>query len=134
MPPHRSRQGSFDNSPGELAWTPLILDKAGVKEFGQLSREFLEAVLELQTTSASGSPKAMAKGRQTFAVLLFVVERHPKHLTQSGLITEMSGERDEDKQLEAAISALVASGLLRENSGIIEPTGAALQATSILTL
>jgi hypothetical protein len=69
-----------------------------------------------------------------FAVLVYVVERHPKHLTPSELIGEMSGERNEDEQLREAIQALKAFDLLRENSGVIEPTHAALRAATILTL
>jgi DNA-binding transcriptional ArsR family regulator len=38
----------FDSPPGELCLTPLVLDALGVKELGQLSRDFLESVLELQ--------------------------------------------------------------------------------------
>jgi DNA-binding transcriptional ArsR family regulator len=48
--------GVFDSSPGELSWTPLILDAAGVEEFGQLARDFLESVLELQTNVAKRLP------------------------------------------------------------------------------
>jgi hypothetical protein len=30
--------GVFDDPPGELSWTPLILDALGVEELGQLAR------------------------------------------------------------------------------------------------
>ncbi len=68
------------------------------------------------------------------AVLLYVVERHPDHLAPSELIGELSGEGGEDEQLENAIRDLATSDLLRENSGVIEPTDAALRAASILRL
>jgi DNA-binding transcriptional ArsR family regulator len=42
----------FDSAPGELCWAPLILDALGIEEFGELSRKFLEAVLELQSTAS----------------------------------------------------------------------------------
>lgn len=68
------------------------------------------------------------------AVLLHVIERHPEHLGPSDLIGELSGARDEGKQLQKAIQALANSDLLRENSGVIEPTDAALCAASLFTL
>jgi DNA-binding transcriptional ArsR family regulator len=43
--------GTFDKSPGELSWSPLILDALGVKEFGQLARDFLESVMKLQANA-----------------------------------------------------------------------------------
>lgn len=55
--------GTFDSSPGELAWMPLILDKAGVEKFGQLSRDFLDAVLELQASASKRLSKS--NGRKT---------------------------------------------------------------------
>jgi hypothetical protein len=69
-----------------------------------------------------------------FAVLLHVVELHPKHQTPSELVREMSGARDEAEQLRNAISVLEESDLLRESGGVIEPTHAALRAAAILTL
>jgi len=42
------KAGTFDKSPGELSWSPLILDTLGVKELGQLARDFLESVMKLQ--------------------------------------------------------------------------------------
>lgn len=43
--------GTFDKTPGELSWSPLILDALGVKEFGQLARDFLESVMKLQANA-----------------------------------------------------------------------------------
>jgi DNA-binding transcriptional ArsR family regulator len=45
------KAGTFDKSPGELSWSPLILDAPGVKEFGQLARDFLESVMKLQANA-----------------------------------------------------------------------------------
>ncbi len=47
----------FDEPPGELSWTPLILDTLGVEEFGKLSRDFLASVLELQANASKRLPK-----------------------------------------------------------------------------
>jgi hypothetical protein len=69
-----------------------------------------------------------------FAVLMYVVELHPKHLTSSELVREMSGKRDEGGQLRNAISTLKEFDLLRETGGVIEPTHSALHAAAILTL
>lgn len=52
--------GVFDNSPGELSWTPLILDSLGVEELGQLTRGFLDSVLELQANAS----KRLSKGNR----------------------------------------------------------------------
>lgn len=38
----------FDDPPGELSWTPLILDSLGLEQVGQLARDFLNSVLEAQ--------------------------------------------------------------------------------------
>jgi hypothetical protein len=67
------------------------------------------------------------------AVLYEVVELHPTHLPPSELVRRMSEGRDEDKQLEGTINTLKAADLLREKSGVIEPTQAALHATAVLT-
>ncbi len=47
----------FDGPPGELSWTPLILDTLGVEEFGKLSRDFLASILELQADASKRLPK-----------------------------------------------------------------------------
>lgn len=49
--------GVFDDPPGELSWTPLLLDPIGVDEFGQLARDFLEALLALQANASKRIPK-----------------------------------------------------------------------------
>ncbi len=49
--------GVFDSSPGELSWTPLILDQLGIEEFGQLAKDFLESVLKLQANASKRLPK-----------------------------------------------------------------------------
>lgn len=40
--------GIFENPPGEVSWTPLILDLRGVERIGLLTRNFLESVMEVQ--------------------------------------------------------------------------------------
>jgi DNA-binding transcriptional ArsR family regulator len=44
--------GVFDAPPGELSWTPLVLDELGVEEIGQLTRDFLEAIFEAQSAAS----------------------------------------------------------------------------------
>jgi hypothetical protein len=68
------------------------------------------------------------------AVLLEVTELHPNHLTPAELVLRLSGERDEEKQLEDAIRELKSSGLLRCIGGAVAPTDAALRAAALLTL
>jgi DNA-binding transcriptional ArsR family regulator len=74
--------GVFDNQPGELSWTPLILDALGVEEFGQLSRDFLEAVLELQTKANKRLPKGNGKATDATSATVFLASflsaRNPK--------------------------------------------------------
>jgi DNA-binding transcriptional ArsR family regulator len=74
--------GVFDSSPGELSWTPLILDQLGVEEFGQLAKDFLESVLELQANASERLPKGNGKtpGATTATVFLasFLSARSPK--------------------------------------------------------
>ena len=69
----------FDSPPGELSLTPLILDALGVKELGQLSRDFLESVLELQARAdgrlAKGDDKVSAA---TVFLASFLSARSPK--------------------------------------------------------
>jgi DNA-binding transcriptional ArsR family regulator len=53
--------GIFDDPPGELSWTPLILDAEGIEEFGKLARDFLESVLALQANAPKRLPRGKAK-------------------------------------------------------------------------
>lgn len=53
--------GVFDSPPGELSLTPLILDGFGVEELGQLARDFLKSVLELQARASKRIPKEKGK-------------------------------------------------------------------------
>jgi DNA-binding transcriptional ArsR family regulator len=75
--------GAFDDSPGELSWTPLILDQTGVEEVGQLAREFLESVLAVQANASERLPKeksertAQAKSATVF-LASFLSARSPK--------------------------------------------------------
>jgi DNA-binding transcriptional ArsR family regulator len=51
----------FDSPPGELSLTPLLLDGLGVEELGQLTRDFLKSVLELQARASKRMPKGKGK-------------------------------------------------------------------------
>lgn len=72
----------FDNSPGELGWTPLILDALGIEELGRLSRDFLDAVLELQAGASErlskGNGKAADATSATVFLASFLSARNPK--------------------------------------------------------
>jgi DNA-binding transcriptional ArsR family regulator len=74
--------GIFDESPGELCWTPLILDSLGMEELGRLTREFLEAVLELQTNASKRLPRGKkGAGEATSATIFlasFLSARNPR--------------------------------------------------------
>ncbi len=74
--------GVFDSPPGELSWTPLILDALGVEEFGQLARDFLESVLELQANVSKRLPKGGGKPIDATAATVFLASflsaRSPK--------------------------------------------------------
>jgi len=74
--------GVFDESPGELSWTPLILDAIGVEEFGQLSRDFLESVGQLQSKASKRLPKGHGKATDATSATVFVASflsaRSPK--------------------------------------------------------
>ncbi len=76
------KAGVFDHPPGELSWMPLILDALGVDEFGQLSRDFVESVLELQAKANKRLSKANGKaaGPTTATVFLasFLSARNAK--------------------------------------------------------
>jgi DNA-binding transcriptional ArsR family regulator len=54
--------GIFDDPASDLSWTPLILDRLGFEEIGQLATEFLEGVFEAQTKASKRL--AAAKGRR----------------------------------------------------------------------
>jgi DNA-binding transcriptional ArsR family regulator len=62
----------FDCPPGALSWTPLILDALGVEEFGQLTRDFLEAVLELQANASKRLPKGKRKPTDATSATVFL--------------------------------------------------------------
>jgi DNA-binding transcriptional ArsR family regulator len=64
--------GVFDSPPGELSWTPLILDPIGVEEFGRLAREFLESVLKLQAEANKRLPKGNSKAADATAATVFL--------------------------------------------------------------
>lgn len=72
----------FDDSPGELSWTPLILDALGVEELGQLARDFLESILELQANASkrlsTGKGKATNATSATVFLASFLSARSPK--------------------------------------------------------
>jgi DNA-binding transcriptional ArsR family regulator len=68
--------GTFDQPPGELSWTPLILDAEGLKDFGKLARDFLESVLDLQDKASKREPK-QAKTATVF-LASFLSARSPK--------------------------------------------------------
>ena len=76
------KAGVFDDSPGELSWTPLILDAVGVEEFGQLARDFLESVLELQANASKRLPKSKGKATNATSATIFLASflsaRSPK--------------------------------------------------------
>ncbi|HKB52009.1 MAG TPA: winged helix-turn-helix domain-containing protein [Solirubrobacterales bacterium] len=64
--------GVFDESPGELSWTPLILDALGVEEFGQLARDFLQSVLELQANASNRLPRGNDKATNATSATVFL--------------------------------------------------------------
>jgi DNA-binding transcriptional ArsR family regulator len=72
----------FDDSPGELCWTPLILDKRSVGDLGRLTREFLGSVLELQAIASKRLSKEGGKaGKATTATVFltsFLSARSPQ--------------------------------------------------------
>jgi DNA-binding transcriptional ArsR family regulator len=74
--------GVFDEPPGELSWTPLILDALGVDEFGQLARDFLASVLELQADASKRLKAAKGKATDQTAATVFLASflsaRSPK--------------------------------------------------------
>lgn len=78
------KAGVFDAPPGELSWTPLVLDALGVEEVGQLARDFLESVLAVQVKASTRLPKgkskraAVAKSATVF-LASFLSARSPKN-------------------------------------------------------
>jgi DNA-binding transcriptional ArsR family regulator len=42
---------AVEPTPGELCWTPLLLDSTGIEELGQLTRDFLKSALEVQANA-----------------------------------------------------------------------------------
>lgn len=74
--------GVFDEPPGELSLTPLVLDTLGLDEFGQLARDFLESVLELQATANKRLPQGNGKATDATSATVFVASflsaRSPK--------------------------------------------------------
>jgi DNA-binding transcriptional ArsR family regulator len=45
-------EGVFDEPPGELSWTPLVLDESGVEKVGQLARDFLDSVFAVEAEAS----------------------------------------------------------------------------------
>lgn len=74
--------GVFDEVPGELCLTPLILDSLGVEELGQITRDFLESVLEVQANATKRSPRgrngAGEAASATVFLASFLSSRSPK--------------------------------------------------------
>jgi DNA-binding transcriptional ArsR family regulator len=66
------KAGIFDDSPGELNWTPLILDPEGVEEFGKLARGFLGSVLDLQANVSKRLPRDKGKTGEAKAATVFL--------------------------------------------------------------
>lgn len=65
--------GVFDQRPGELSWTPLLLDTPGVERFGELARGFIESVLELQAEVSARLPKGKeAKAKDVVSATVFL--------------------------------------------------------------
>lgn len=59
-------------APGELGWTPLVLDAVGLDELDGLSRDFLEAALGLQAKAG----KRLAKSSGRVAATVFLATFH----------------------------------------------------------
>jgi hypothetical protein len=66
------KAGVFDDPPGELNWTPLILDTKGIEEFGELARDFLESVSELQANASKRLSKAKRGASKAKAATVFL--------------------------------------------------------------
>lgn len=66
------KAGTFDDPPGELNWTPLILDAEGIERFGELARDFLESVLDLQANASKRLSKGKRNASQVRAATVFL--------------------------------------------------------------
>jgi DNA-binding transcriptional ArsR family regulator len=64
--------GVFDDPPGELNWTPLILDAEGIEEFGELARGFLESILGLQANASKRLSKEKRSASKAKAATVFL--------------------------------------------------------------
>jgi DNA-binding transcriptional ArsR family regulator len=76
--------GVFDDSASDLSWTPLVLDRPGVEEVGQLTDDFLKAILAVQAkASKREKSKRSDKGAKkpvsaTVFLASFPSSRNPK--------------------------------------------------------
>lgn len=84
-------------------------------------------------TLAAQERMALNPRQVELAVLLEVIDL-PNHLTPAELILRLSGERNEEKQLEEAIRGLKTSDLLRCIGNTVAPTDAAVRAAELLML
>ncbi len=64
--------GVFESPPGELSWTPLVLDAPGIQELGQLTRDFLKYVLKLQARATKRLPKDNGKASDETTATVFL--------------------------------------------------------------
>jgi DNA-binding transcriptional ArsR family regulator len=64
--------GVFDDAPGELSWTPLILDPDGIEEFGKLARVFLKSVVELQANVNQRIPPSKGSTSEAKTATVFL--------------------------------------------------------------
>lgn len=64
--------GVFEQLPGELSLTPLVLDASGVEELGQLSGDFLESVLEIQANINQRLRKEGTKATDAVSATVFL--------------------------------------------------------------
>ncbi|HEY7456783.1 MAG TPA: ArsR family transcriptional regulator [Solirubrobacterales bacterium] len=76
--------GVFDTPPGELSWTPLILDGIGLDEFGEIARDFLEAVVELQSKASKRLANANGKAVNGTAATIFLASFISARSSQEG--------------------------------------------------
>jgi DNA-binding transcriptional ArsR family regulator len=77
------KAGAFDGSPGELSWTPLILDTVGVEEMEQISKNFIEEAQRVQKKASKRlrSEKSSPTKNATAATIFlasFLSARSPK--------------------------------------------------------
>jgi DNA-binding transcriptional ArsR family regulator len=89
--------GIFDES-GELSWTPLILDKLGLKEVENLSLEFVESVLKVQAKANERLPNAkdkIAKDAVSATIFLanFLSVRSPEEGKKASSTRRRRGKR-----------------------------------------